>query len=223
MPGRMFSSHHEPEGGEDYARPTTGLAGLEKGGKPGRNSQRPDSQPPGSPRYSGMMSSSTLFADAGLTPPRFVPTRIVSGGQAGADRGALDAAISLGIDHGGWCPAGRLAEDGPIPSQYQLAELKSRYYPDRTERNVLDSDATLILYRGRVTGGTKLTQRICRQVGKPSLSVSIGNSHRAAEKIADWLSEICPPVLNVAGPRESNAVGIHAETLALLKEVLSVD
>lgn len=169
------------------------------------------------------MSSSPLFSDAGLTPHRFIPTRIVSGGQTGADRGALDAAISLGIEHGGWCPAGRLAEDGEIPQQYQLAELRSRYYPDRTERNVLDSDATLILYRGRMTGGTKLTQRICRQVGKPSLSVSIAQAERAMKKIIDWLSEIRPGVLNVAGPRESNDVGIQVATRTLLTEVWSVD
>lgn len=162
------------------------------------------------------MPFSSLFAEFDPAPDRFVPSRIVSGGQTGVDRGALDAALTLGIDHGGWCPAGRLAEDGQVPNQYRLLELESRYYPHRTEKNVRDSDATLILYRGRMTGGTKLTQRICRQVGKPELSVSIANQARARQKIAAWLNEFRPEVLNVAGPRESNAEGIHNETYQLL-------
>lgn len=150
-----------------------------------------------------------------------MPVRIVSGGQTGVDRGALDAALALGIDHGGWCPAGRLAEDGRVPNHYQLVEIGSRYYPHRTEKNVRDSDATLILYRGRMTGGTKLTQRLCRQVGKPELSVSIANQARAREKIIVWLNEVRPEVLNVAGPRESNAQGIHDETCKLLVAALA--
>lgn len=167
------------------------------------------------------MQSSRLFAEFDPTPERFVPTRIVSGGQTGVDRGALDAALALGIDHGGWCPAGRLAEDGRVPIHYQLMELDSRYYPHRTERNVRDSDATLILYRGRMTGGTKLTQRLCRQVGKPELSLSIANQSRARQKILAWLMEVRPQVLNVAGPRESNALGIQDETYELLREALA--
>lgn len=167
------------------------------------------------------MQSSSLFTEFDPTPERFVPTRIVSGGQTGVDRGALDAALALGIDHGGWCPAGRLAEDGRVPNQYQLLELDSRYYPHRTEKNVRDSDATLILFRGRMTGGTKLTQRLCRQVGKPELSLSIANQSRARLKILDWLIEVRPRVLNVAGPRESNAQGIQDETYKLLLKTLA--
>ncbi|MFG0289998.1 MAG: putative molybdenum carrier protein, partial [Rhodopirellula sp. JB044] len=110
---------------------------------------------------------------------RFIPEKIVSGGQTGVDRGALDSAMDLGIDHGGWCPAGRLAEDGRVPSEYRLDELSSRFYPDRTEQNVIDSDATLLLYRDQISGGTKLTQRICRKAGKPSLSVSITDEETA--------------------------------------------
>ncbi len=167
------------------------------------------------------MPSSLLFTDSDPPPQRFVPGRIVSGGQTGVDRGALDAAMALGIDHGGWCPAGRRAEDGRVPEQYQLSELASDHYPDRTEKNVRDSDATLILYRGRVTGGTRLTQRICREIGKPSLSVSISDPKAAAARISRWLSDIRPVILNVAGPRESNAVGIQAKTCQLLRTVLT--
>ncbi|TWU10780.1 putative molybdenum carrier protein [Allorhodopirellula heiligendammensis] len=166
------------------------------------------------------MHSSSLFAEFDPAPERFVPRKIVSGGQTGVDRGALDAALALGIEHGGWCPAGRLAEDGQVPTRYQLVELSSRYYPHRTEKNVRDSDATLILYRGRMTGGTKLTQRLCRQIGKPDLSVSMGNASRARNKIIDWLNEVRPEILNVAGPRESNAEGIQDATCTLLVAAL---
>lgn len=151
---------------------------------------------------------------------RFVPNRIVSGGQTGVDQGALDAAIGLGIDHGGWCPAGRLSEDGVIPDRYALQEHASSRYPDRTEQNVIDSDATLILYRQTLSGGTALTQRICRQKGKPFLSVAVEHPANAKEQIVGWLGLIRPAVLNVAGPRESNAVGIHEQTRALLTAVL---
>src|SRR5688572_12994856 len=89
--------------------------------------------------------------------------RIVSGGQTGVDRGALDAAIALGIEHGGWCPRGRLAEDGQIPRRYQLTETKTSKYRERTERNVLDSDGTLILFRALLSGGTELTRRLAVQ------------------------------------------------------------
>ena len=85
---------------------------------------------------------------------------IISGGQTGVDRAALDAAIAAGLAHGGWCPRGRRAEDGPIDPRYELRETESDEYPARTARNVRDADATLILRRGEITGGTKLTREI---------------------------------------------------------------
>jgi predicted Rossmann-fold nucleotide-binding protein len=75
--------------------------------------------------------------------------RLVSGGQTGVDRAALDVAIACGIPHGGWCPRGRISEAGPIPAHYQLTETDSFKYWVRTERNVIDSDATLILFCDR--------------------------------------------------------------------------
>jgi hypothetical protein len=144
--------------------------------------------------------------------------RVVSGGQTGVDRAALDVALDLGIPCGGWCPAGRLAEDGAIPERYLLRETESASYPERTERNVRDSDATLILYRARMRGGTALTARLARHHGRPCLALEIAAADPDA--IGRWLAEHGVRVLNVAGPRESESPGIHAEATALLRQVL---
>jgi len=133
--------------------------------------------------------------------------KIISGGQTGVDRGALDAAIALGIEHGGWCPQGRLAGDGRIPDRYRLEETDSPDYPIRTERNVLDSDATLILCRGQISGGTLLTLRFAEQHQRPCLAVDLDMPLPPAE-IRQWLRENNIKVLNVAGPRESQSPGI---------------
>ena len=105
--------------------------------------------------------------------------KIVSGGQTGVDRAALDVALELGVACGGWCPKGRRAEDGTIAERYPLTETSTRAYPERTRRNVLDSDGTLILARGRPTGGTALTIKIAAETGKPCFIVDL-----SAE--ADW-------------------------------------
>ncbi|WP_417738007.1 putative molybdenum carrier protein [Rosistilla oblonga] len=137
-----------------------------------------------------------------------VPQRIVSGGQTGVDRGALDAAIALGIPHGGWCPRGRLSEDGQIPARYNLTELASPRYKDRTLQNVLDSDATLILYCDTLRGGTRLTQRYAIDAGKPLLAVAI-DVDWSLESVRRWLYQYQPLSLNIAGPRESNFPGVQ--------------
>ena len=137
--------------------------------------------------------------------------RIVSGGQTGVDRGALDAAISLKIPHGGWCPRGRRAEDGRIPMEYELRETDSVDYTQRTEQNVVDSDATLILYRARLHGGTKLTHKLARQHGKPFLLVDLEQC-LGPQIVRDWLQTEQVGTLNVAGPRESGAEGITEQT-----------
>ncbi len=130
------------------------------------------------------------------------PVKIVSGGQTGVDRAALDAAMELGIPHGGWCPRDRRAEDGRIPARYQLTETESPEYQVRTERNVLDSDATLILCRGKPTGGTELTRRLCKRQQRPCLVVDLGQPPELAA-IRRWLAQHRVRTLNVAGPRES--------------------
>lgn len=145
--------------------------------------------------------------------------RIVSGGQTGVDRGGLEAAIALGIEHGGWCPKGRLSEDGSIPSRYRLQEMDSADYPTRTQQNVIDSDATLILYEGRLKGGTLLTRKYAAEHQKPYLCLRLAD-HNAA-KVTRWLAEAQPAILNVAGPRESTAPGIEQRSLAFLLLVLT--
>jgi hypothetical protein len=148
------------------------------------------------------------------TRKQFRPAKIVSGGQTGVDRGALDAAMALGIPHGGWCPKGRRAEDGAVPSIYQLAETDSPQYAVRTERNVLQSDATLILCHGRPSGGTELTLRLAERHQRPYLVVDAGAPPSA--KVRRWLAKIRPATLNVAGPRESQAPGIAAQAAEFL-------
>ena len=135
------------------------------------------------------------------------PLRIVSGGQTGVDRAALDAAIELAIAHGGWCPRGRLAEDGRIPAYYELRETNSADYSRRTEQNVIDSDATLILHRGPLRGGTLLTRELAARHEKPFLTVDLTNP-LPAENVDQWLRDHEVKTLNVAGPRESQSMGI---------------
>ena len=163
-------------------------------------------------------------------------TRIVSGGQTGADRGGLDAAIYAGIPHGGWCPKGRKAEDGVIPAQYKLQEMKSADYLKRTEANVIDSDATLLVTFGRPTGGSLRTVAFCRKHGKPYHQVDLSTLtvDRAVFDVCNWLQgdpdlndyedyQAAPPekcILNVAGSRESKADGIQHETARIVVNVL---
>jgi hypothetical protein len=145
--------------------------------------------------------------------------RLVSGGQTGVDRAALDVAITLGLPHGGWCPKGRRAEDGSIPERYQLRESSSPDYAFRTEQNVVDSDATLILYRRRLRGGTALTNRLAKEHGKPLKRVRLDVSIELIT-IADWLAEHAVNDLNVAGPRESSEPGIYDEAFSFLTRLL---
>ena len=151
--------------------------------------------------------------------PGFVQ-RIVSGGQTGVDRGALDAAIELGIEHGGWCPRGRIAEDGRISAQYRLRETETSDYPVRTELNVLNSDGTLILFRHRLAGGTELTRRLAAKCGKPCLLVNLGKKSDPL-LVRQWIVENEIRVLNVAGPRESSCPGIRRAAYDFVRAVLT--
>ncbi len=148
--------------------------------------------------------------------------RIVSGGQTGVDRAALDVAIELGLEHGGWCPRGRRAEDGPIPARYTLRETPSADYRVRTAKNVADSDGTLILTSGQPTGGTALTIEFCRERQKPNLALDLDEGpHRAIGEAVRWIVANSIETLNVAGPRESNVPGIGERARAVLRQTLA--
>lgn len=139
-------------------------------------------------------------------------TRIVSGGQTGVDRGALDAALERDFPCGGHCPAGRKAEDGPISDRYPLVALDAGGYRERTVRNVVDSDATLILYWSVLEGGTEQTMLHCVRRQKPYklIDASVVEPGQAAALARAFVELNGIRVLNVAGPRESRWSGAHA-------------
>ena len=149
-----------------------------------------------------------------------LPHRVISGGQTGVDRAALDTAIALGIDHGGWCPRGRLSEDGRIADHYQLVETASPDYWVRTEQNVIDSDGTLILYRLALSGGTELTYRLAIKHTRPHLLVDLEDQPDPADA-SEWIRANNISILNVAGPRESSASGIAQQAQHFLAQVLA--
>lgn len=132
--------------------------------------------------------------------------KVVSGGQTGVDRGALDGALELGFELGGWCPKGRKAEDGVIDQSYPLTEHKSSNYIDRTKANVIDSDGTLIIYFSKLSGGTLATYEFCKEFSKPHLCIDAQELQieDASIKVKTFIEENKIEVLNVAGPRASN-------------------
>lgn len=147
--------------------------------------------------------------------------KIVSGGQTGVDRTALDVAIFLQIPHGGWCPLGRIAEDGKIPKHYQLTETDAADYSVRTEKNVVDSDGTLILYQDRLTGGTKLTAKFARQHERPMKTVDLSNQNtqHKCDEVRQWLVDNAICTLNVAGPRASGSPEICSKAEEFLLSI----
>ena len=156
-------------------------------------------------------------------------TKIVSGGQTGADRGGLDAAIHCKIPHGGWCPKGRKAEDGIIPDKYLLKETSSSGYLPRTEQNVIDSDATLIFTIGKLSGGSLKTMEFAQIHTKPVLRIDIGEYSRkdTVNFILRWFEgDVTMPtparncIMNIAGQRESKAPGIQEKVKAIMIDVL---
>jgi hypothetical protein len=144
--------------------------------------------------------------------------RVVSGGQTGVDRAALDAARAAGLGVGGWCPRGRRAEDGPIDPSYPLEETPGEDYAERTLWNVRDSDGTLVLTRGRPSGGTAFTIAAARRTRRPLLVLDLADGPDPRE-VARWLGAAGVGVVNVAGPRESQRPGIGEEARAFLAEV----
>ncbi|OQY50380.1 MAG: hypothetical protein B6240_01695 [Desulfobacteraceae bacterium 4572_87] len=145
--------------------------------------------------------------------------KIVSGGQTGADRAALDFALEWNLSHGGWIPKGRRAEDGILPQKYRLKEMNSTDYARRTEQNVIDSDATLIFSHGKLTGGSLLTQKMALKHGRPKLHMDLlkTNSISAPQSIHAWIKNQSIGVLNVAGPRQSQDKRIYRATFNILE------
>ncbi|MGH6636455.1 MAG: putative molybdenum carrier protein [Gammaproteobacteria bacterium] len=146
--------------------------------------------------------------------------RVLSGGQTGVDRAALDAARAAKIAIGGWCPRGRRADDGAISEHYPLAETPSAGYAQRTEWNVRDADGTLILKRGALEGGTVLTVRVASRWGKPCLVIDLNDP--SAMVVVDWFAEDGIRVLNISGPREAQRPGIYTQALEFLRAVFGV-
>ena len=151
--------------------------------------------------------------------PGIVFSKIISGGQTGVDRAALDVALEFGIPCGGWCPKGRRAEDGPIDPKYPLKETKSEEYPVRTEANVIEADGTLILTVGKPTGGTAYTIKIAVKFKKPYRIVDLGKNPKR-EAVLKWANAYNIRVLNVAGPRESKFPGIYENAKIFLEGIL---
>lgn len=151
--------------------------------------------------------------------------KVVSGGQTGVDRAALDAAMDSGLEVGGWCPRGRKALDGVIPAKYPLKETKGASYQTRTKWNARDSDATLILCLGEPTGGTALTIKNCEELGKPFYVHKLNSEYgtyvggEGAGGVIYWMSCHDIQILNVAGPREGKYFPVYAQAYGFLTDL----
>jgi hypothetical protein len=148
--------------------------------------------------------------------------KIISGGQTGADQAALDAAIEMGVPHGGWVPLGRMTENGRLSPRYNMQEIDAINYDLRTEKNVTDSDGTLLFSSGTLKGGSLLTKKLARKYLKPCLHIDIEKTGKteAVEIIKSWLDVRKIEVLNVAGPRASESPAIYDAVTGIMKSVL---
>jgi len=148
--------------------------------------------------------------------------KIVSGGQTGADQAALDATIKYGFPHGGWIPKGRKTENGILPDKYKLKEMPTDSYPKRTEQNVIDSDGTVIISHGKLTGGSKITRELAEKHDKPCLHIDLSETPAfiAASTINSWIIENKIEVLNIAGPRASKDPKIYKDTSYIVEGII---
>ena len=145
--------------------------------------------------------------------------KIISGGQTGVDRAALDVALKLAVAHGGWIPKGRITESGPLPQKYRLKETPSSSYADRTEKNVQDADGTLIISRGQLTGGSDYTREMAIRHNRPWLHIDLSQmaAFQAAIAINQWVLQNKIEVLNVAGPRASKDPAVYKDAVNILE------
>lgn len=172
-----------------------------------------------------MINTSPLaadFKDRQIERSRWLPSTIISGGQTGVDRAALDWAIRHQIPHGGWCPNGRRADDGVLAAHYELWETISEGYRQRTRLNVQDSDATLVFNLGALDGGTLQTVVFAKAMNRPYLVIQLGGV--APEVLADqarsWLAQRRVAILNIAGPREQKRPGIYMSVMTVLNALI---
>jgi hypothetical protein len=148
--------------------------------------------------------------------------RINSAGEKGGDQAALDMAVELAIPHGGWVPKGRKTERGRLLEKYQLQEMPTDSYPKRTEQNVMDSDGTLIISHGQLSGGSELTRKMAEKHGKPWMHVDAGelSVEAAVQLVTAWINGNDIKTLNMAGPRASKDPKIYSTTKRILKGLL---
>ena len=148
--------------------------------------------------------------------------KIISGGQTGADRAALDVAVKFNIEHGGWIPKGRRTEDGSLPMRYHLKEMDTTDYRERTRQNIIDSQGTLIIARGPLTGGSKLTRSYAKVIGRPNcvIDLTLREEFEAAIIVKSFILENGIQVLNVAGPRLSHQPWIYDDVKTVLETAL---
>ena len=154
--------------------------------------------------------------------PLKLVTKIISGGQTGADRAGLDFAIKHDIPHGGWVPKGRKTEYGTLDLKYQLQEMPTAEYAKRTEKNILDSDGTLIISHGLLSGGSALTRELAENHKKPWIHIDMVDLSLeiAADRLFSWIERNDIKVMNVAGPRGSKDPLIYQATIDLLEKAL---
>ncbi|MFY8042654.1 MAG: putative molybdenum carrier protein [Rhodoferax sp.] len=148
------------------------------------------------------------------------PQLILAGGQTGVDRAALDWAITMNITHGGWCPRGRTAQDGPLPERYKLRETEATGYSQRTRMNVRDGDATLIIHLSPLAGETQLTLRFANEMNKPVRMVDLSKDWLSQSiQVQTWWTGLGLKSLNMAGPSEDRVPGIYALTMEFLQQL----
>jgi hypothetical protein len=150
--------------------------------------------------------------------------KIISGGQTGVDRAALDVATKLGIPYGGWIPKGRITEEGPLPEKYQMQEMPTESYAARTEQNVIDSDGTVIICRGKPTGGSDYTREMALKHKKHLLHIDLNltTSFDAASLVSSWIKLHQIKILNVAGPRATKDPNVYVDVFRILEWALKI-
>jgi hypothetical protein len=220
----FYGTHrHACEGGHPVGgRMVLGsrLFGNDDGDMVGREWPKPNDNGFGSLKRRCTFFSTSRIPYGGGMAQNWRLERVISGGQTGVDRAALDVALEFGIKISGYCPRGRKAEDGIVPDKYPLMETDSEDYETRTEKNVEISDGTLILNVGQLTGGTGVTVGFARKHGKPVFTVQLDRDRPdACEKCRQWLRKNRIRILNVAGPRASKSPGISEQAVEYLRGV----